>query len=385
LSGAGQPVAIERPGSIEQASELLRELGAAGRPLRVRGGGTKMGWASSGAAPQVELQTDGLARVIEHNQGDFTAVLEAGVPLAQAREDFAAAGQMLALDPPLGADRATIGGVLATADSGPMRHRYGAVRDLVLGLTVVLSDGTVGKSGGRVIKNVAGYDLGKLFTGSFGTLGLIATVSVRLHPLPERTATARAGSGQPEVIGRAAAALAASPLEADCLDAAWEAAQGTVLVRFSGPSAADQARSVASQMGELGLHAPEVIEPDAELWERQRSLQRSADGTVVKVADVITGLEAALRAARETGSTLVSRAGLGLSWIGVESGGDLAGCVRSLRERLPGATLTVLDGAQRLDDPWPDPAPGALAVMQRLKARFDPGHVFAPGAFVGGL
>ena len=107
------------------------------------------------------------------------------MPLAEAQARSARAGQMLALDPPLGAGAAaTIGGVIAANDSGPLRHRYGGVRDLVVGITVVLSDGTIAKSGGKVIKNVAGYDLAKLFAGSFGTLGLIARVAVRLHPAP---------------------------------------------------------------------------------------------------------------------------------------------------------------------------------------------------------
>ena len=105
---------------------------------------------------------------------------------------------MLALDPPLGDERrATIGGVMATADSGPLRHRYGGIRDLVVGVTVALSDGTLAKSGGKVIKNVAGYDLAKLFAGSYGTLGLIVRVAVRLHPLPPRTATAIGGERRP--------------------------------------------------------------------------------------------------------------------------------------------------------------------------------------------
>ena len=161
--------------------------------------------------PDLEICTGGLDRVLEHNAGDFTAVLQAGVPLAAAQEAFAAAGQMLALDPPLspwgaaGDDAAleaadagaTIGGIVATNDSGPLRHRYGGVRDLVVGVTVVLSDGTVAKAGGKVIKNVAGYDLGKLFAGAFGTLGLIAEVTVRLHPRPAHTATVLARSDDP--------------------------------------------------------------------------------------------------------------------------------------------------------------------------------------------
>ena len=152
----------------------------------------------------VELHTTALDQIVEHNAGDLTATLQAGVPLAVAQRTFAAAGQMLALDPPLGGvrwarfrRRPTIGGVVATGDSGPLRHRYGAPRDLVIGTTVALSDGTIAQAGGKVIKNVAGYDLAKLFSGSFGTLGLILSVNVRLHPLHETSVTALGAAADP--------------------------------------------------------------------------------------------------------------------------------------------------------------------------------------------
>src|ERR687896_969945 len=150
--------------TVEEAATEIRELDA----VRPRGGGTKLGWTPRGDDGATDFDARRMNRILEHNEGDFTAVLEAGVPLVEAQAAFAAEGQMLALDPPLGAgDAATIGGLMATGDSGPLRHRYGGVRDLVVGMTVVLSDGTIAKSGGKVIKNVAGYDLAKLFAGSF--------------------------------------------------------------------------------------------------------------------------------------------------------------------------------------------------------------------------
>ncbi|MFL5904555.1 MAG: FAD-binding oxidoreductase, partial [Solirubrobacteraceae bacterium] len=174
----------ETPATAQEAAELL----AAGGRVRIRGGGTRAGWGHVMQPPDVVLSTAGLNRVVEHNEGDLTAVLEAGVPLREAQQRFAAAGQMFALDPP-GTPEATVGGVFATGDSGPLRHRYGAARDLIVGITVALPDGTVAKAGGKVIKNVAGYDLAKLFTGAFGTLGLIVQVSVRLHPRPPQALT----------------------------------------------------------------------------------------------------------------------------------------------------------------------------------------------------
>src|SRR5438270_8326349 len=174
---------VLQPDTAESVAAALSDAAAGGRSARILGGGTKQGWGNVAPEPAVTLRTASLHRIIEHNVGDLTATVEAGVPLARAQAKFAAQRQMLALDPPLGRDEAaTVGGVFATADSGPLRHRHGGPRDLIIGITVALSDGTVARAGGKVIKNVAGYDLAKLFTGSPGTLGAIVSVNVRLHP-----------------------------------------------------------------------------------------------------------------------------------------------------------------------------------------------------------
>ena len=274
-------------------------------------------WSPEGA---VDFDTRRLNRILEHNVGDFTAVLEAGVPLVEAQAAFGAAGQMLALDPPLGeGDAATIGGVMATNDSGPLRHRYGGVRDLVVGVTVVLSDGAIAKSGGKVIKNVAGYDLAKLFTGSFGTLGLIAAVAVRLHPAPARTASLTAGSDDPAALARAARALAALPLEADCLDVGWEGEAGWLGLRFGGATAVERAEAARRH---VPLDTATIEDEDHEAWALRRGLQRGE--LVVKVSGRPTDLEAVISEARRLGGTVVSRAGLGLSWISLPA--DAAWC-----------------------------------------------------------
>ena len=352
-----------RPESIQEAATLLRGLE---RPIRPVGGGTKPWIAARDEEP---LETGGLNRIVEHNVGDFTAVLEAGVPFADAQAAFAKHGQRLAWDPPIGSPRgATIGGIVATADSGPLRHRYGGVRDLVVGTTVVLSDGTVAKSGGKVIKNVAGYDLAKLFAGSFGTLGLIASVSVRLHPLPERTATVSESFDDPDALLARVTEFARRPLEADCFDVVWEQAAGRILLQFSGASAAEQARRIG--------------EPAEHDWDTVRALQRSPDGAVLKVSGRPTDLPAVIRAAGD--ATVVSRAALGLSWIAFAPGDDLGERVATARQALSPRACTVLDGAARVDDQWPEAGP-AQVVMERLKARFDPARIFRPGAFVGGI
>src|SRR4051794_22763705 len=378
-----------RPEAAHEAASLLRELGAAGRAVRPVGGATKP-WGPK-REEEEPLETGGLNRILEHNVGDFTAILEAGLPLAEAQAAFGEQGQRLAWDPPDPASageagrgdereargRATIGGVIATGDSGPLRHRYGGVRDLVVGVTVVLSDGTVAKSGGKVIKNVAGYDLAKLFSGSMGTLGLIASVAVRLHPLPESTATVSARFGDPEALLRSALALARRPLEADAFDAVWEAGEGRLALRFAGASAAEQAERCC------GLLDGAAVEGD-EVWDGHRGLQRSREGAVLKVSGRPTDLPDVIRAAEAGRATVVSRAAMGLSWLAFAPGDDLADRVATARQSLAPRASTVLDGADRVGEQWPDPGP-AVVVMERLKARFDPARIFRPGTFVGGI
>jgi glycolate oxidase FAD binding subunit len=342
---------------VQEAATLLR---GCERPVRPVGGGTKPWLVAHDEEP---LETGGLDRILEHNVGDFTAILEAGVPFAEAQAAFAEHGQRLAWDPP-DAGGATIGGIVATADSGPLRHRYGGVRDLVVGITVVLSDGTVAKAGGKVIKNVAGYDLAKLFAGSMGTLGLIGSVSVRLHPLPDATATAKFESDDPDQLHAEVLRLAKRPLEADCFDVVWERGRGRVLMQFSGAAALEQAS-----------RAGDVADVD---WGDIRALQRGP--VVLKVSGRPTDLPAVIRAADAAGATVVSRAALGLSWLAFDDPGQAG----PLRDALAPRACTVLDGAARVDDQWPSDVPGQV-VMERLKARFDPSRIFRPGAFVGGI
>ena len=378
----------ERPGSPEQAAELLRGLGEERRAVRPRGGATKLAWGGGGEPIAVELETGGMAKILEHNEGDLTAVLQAGVPLAEAQALFRECKQMLALDPPLGAgDAATIGGVVATADSGPLRHRYGGVRDLVVGMSIALSDGALAKSGGKVIKNVAGYDLGKLYAGSFGTLGLIVSVNVRLHPAPTGNATAVGASGDPDRLAAAAALLAGLPLEADSLDVGWHDGSGRVLARFGGATAEHQAKATSEHLREAGLSDVETIEDDEELWASQRAGQRSPEGAVLKVSGRPGDIAAAIRATQDAGGGLVGRAAHGLFWITL-AGDGLPERVGMVRDALDPRACTLLDGPDSLRsaiEPWGPVDPGALIVMRRIKERFDPARIFRPGAFVGGI
>jgi glycolate oxidase FAD binding subunit len=360
--------------------ELADALAAASGPVRIRGGGTKLAWAPPARPPALELSTAQLDALVAHNPGDMTAILEAGMPLARAQEAFAAEGQMLALDPP---DRggATVGGLIAAADSGPLRHGYGGPRDLVLGMTVALSDGTLAKSGGTVIKNVAGYDLAKLFTGSFGALGAIVRVAVRLHPIPPRTATAVGGGPDPDALGRAALALSHAPLELQSLDVRWAAGRGAVLARFAGAAPEARAESAAGTLREEGLTV-ELPGGDDGVWDTQRDGQRSADGTVLRVSGVQTGLPALLRAAERHAATVVGRAGLAVWWLRLDDRApeEAAAAVEALRRELdpwPCALLDAPGEVRAAAGPGRSRDAGAEVLMRRLKERFDPAGTMA--------
>jgi len=392
MSAATRTLRRESPSSQEEAAELLSACAAEGGRVRAVGGGTKLGWGRPAADPDLELSTRALDRVLEHNAGDMTAVLEPGVRLAAARERFAESGQMLALDPPLGGDdAATIGGVLATADSGPLRHRYAAARDLIVGVRVALSDGTVAKAGGKVIKNVAGYDLAKLFTGSFGTLGFILQATVRLQPRPETTATATAASDDPEALHRAVAALGHSHLEMLCFDVRWEGGSGSVLARFGGAVAEDQGRAAVRLVDGMGLDAG-LVADDARLWDEQRTRQRARapEGTVVRVAGRQSQLVDVLRAADGAAASVTGRAALGVYWVGLGElpEDDAIVAVGDIRRALAPSACVVLDAPAAVRtriDPWDERDGARLALMRRVKERFDPLGACNPGVFVGGI
>lgn len=385
------------PTSFDDVASVLAAAAAAHRRVRVVGGGTKHGWGRSPQTPELLLRTTGLDRTLEHNAGDLTAIFEAGVPLARAQAELARAGQRIALDPPLHAgDRrgggpqatpaqdATLGGVFATGDSGPLRHRYGLPRDLILGITVALSDGTIARAGGKVIKNVAGYDLAKLFTGAFGTLGVILSVSVRLHPIPETTATALGTSDDPEALTRASLVLARAPLELESLDVAWRNGRGGLLARLAGVEAERRARRVAGLMAETGLDGIDVVSSDDGLWARQQAGQRSAERALIRVHARPSGLSRVLRAADATGATLVGRVAFGTSYLELDPP-DLP----ALRSALPeGVAIIVLDLPPEMRDrnrAWPEATGPRLALMRAVKERFDPAGICNPGVFVGDI
>jgi glycolate oxidase FAD binding subunit len=381
---------VVEPESVAEASDALRAANAGRRTVRFVGGGTKLGWGAPGKPIDAELSTRGLRGVVEHNAPDLTAIVQAGSPLQQVQAAFADRGQMLPLDPPLGADdKATVGGVIASGDSGPLRHRHGAPRDLLLGMTVVLADGTVARSGGKVIKNVAGYDLSKLFAGSFGTLGLIARVAVRLRPLPVRSVTVVGETSDPALLQGAARALGGAPLELEALDLFWVQGAGEVLAQLTGVAVERRAGTAATLAQREGL-GTRIVESDDTLWRRQREGQRAHVGACLRVSGLPTRIADVVRAADDAGGSVVGRAGIGLFWIRLPPA-ETEALVRSIhrvRDRLRPLPCVLLDAPAEVRsevDVWHTADGVALGLMRRVKTRFDPTNVCAPGTFVGGI
>jgi len=380
LTGVAAP-ARERPADAAEVAALL----AAGPSVRVTGGETKADWGGVGAPCAVELSTARLDRMVEHNEGDLTAVLEAGVPLARAQERFASAGQRLALDPPDGDGRATVGGVLACGDSGPLRHRHGAIRDLVLGVRVALADGTVARAGSRVIKNVAGYDLAKLMCGALGTLGVVCEVTVRLHPAPEGSVTAVGRGDDVHALARAAGALGARPLELEALDVRWDGAEagGAVLARATGRAGSEAGESALRVLSESGLEG-ELVSDDAGLWAGQREAQRAVEGGAVARVSARPSALGDVLAAAPGGA--VARAGIGLAWVALADADP--GEFEALRAAVAPAACVLQEGSVQMRaavDVWGVGEGPELELMRRVKERFDPHGVCNPGRFVGGL
>jgi glycolate oxidase FAD binding subunit len=241
--------------------------------------------------------------VIEHEPGDLTCTVSADVPLAELEIVLARGGQMLALDPPAAA-ATTVGQAFAAAAFGPRAHRYGLPRDLVLGVTVRLADGTVARGGGRVVKTVAGYDLPKLFTGAGGRLGEILELTLRLHPLPAATCTVVAAPGDPTVL---------EPLAPACVEYAWPPEK--MLVRFESPVAGELAAQAVELIG------GDVVSGDETLWAEHRERAAGLVLTRCLPADAPATIEA-LRAAGAT--AIVGRYARGLLFADVQLQGRAA-------------------------------------------------------------
>jgi glycolate oxidase FAD binding subunit len=403
----GVPVArVARPASVEEASQVLRAAAADDLTVAIAGGGSKLGLGNPPERADLLVSTERLDQVLEHVAGDLVVRAQAGVRLADLQERLAPAGQWLALDPP--EPSATLGGVMAANASGPRRLRYGTVRDLIIGVTVVLADGTVARAGGKVVKNVAGYDLAKLFCGSFGTLGLVAEVIFRLHPLPAAAAVVTVAVDTPARAGEAVQRLLRSTLEPSAVELTvdewgWPA---RLTVVFEGIEPGVEAQAAAAvellaQVGEAAVAGPG--ETDAALHQlgalafEKAELALKATFPPADLPAVLAELRGGL--GRWAGQVSVHAAS-GVLWLASaaregqlrDDSPEIPRVVEAIagtRERLVarGGSLVVVKSPPVLKGTvgaW-GPAGDALELMRRVKERFDPERRMSPGRFVGGI
>ena len=393
------PRMVAEPGTAEDVAGCLRWARGAGLKVTPRGGGTKMGWGNPPAACDLLLSTARLDRVREHAWADMTVIADAGCPVADLQKALAEHGQHLGLDP-LWPERATLGGILSTNDSGTLRLRYGSLRDLIIGITVALPDGTLAKSGGKVVKNVAGYDLAKLFTGALGTLGVIVQAIFRLHPLPRETRSLTFG-GTPAALNQLLLAILAARLTPIGLQLRAAPGGAWLDVRFDGTAAGIQAQ--ADQVLRLAAPSPARADAPADVWTSHQALWDGAAAAPALVAKLsvlpariaaLCALIERLAAARSLAWQMVVQ-GVGAGYLRLE--GDepaLRATLLALREELagagetkPGGTLVALGcppAVKRGLDVW-GPAGDAQPVMLRIKQRFDPDGTLSPGRFLGGI
>ncbi|AFY96203.1 FAD-binding oxidoreductase [Chamaesiphon minutus] len=382
---------IGLPKNVEELAELVAIANRDRVPVAIAGNSTKLDWGGIVTGAKSLVSTQKLDRSIAHAVGDLTVTVEAGIKFANLQEILAAAGQFLPLDPAY-PDRATIGGIIATADAGSLRHRYGGVRDLLLGISFVRADGKIAKAGGRVVKNVAGYDMMKLFTGSYGTLGILTEVTLRVYPLPTNFGTVIL-TGAPEKLERAAKFLLAStltPISADVVSTAFSQAlelsnTPSLVVKFATiPESIAQQSAQLLEIGKsLGLKGGIWQGPQADnLWS---GIQTGIWGTTpigcklgVKLTAAVETIAILDRATANTSKAVIHLN----SGIGACALGD-AKYIDPLRHHCEasGGFVSVLQapvGVKQQLNVWGYRG-NAVPLMQQIKQQFDPFGLLNPG------
>ena len=376
------------PGSIEEISEILRFANEKGLTVAPMGGETKSAWGAL-AETTILLRMYRLNRLREHPWQDMTCTVEAGCTWADLQLALKKRGQMVALDA-LWPDRSTVGGIVATNDSGVLRLKYGGLRDLIIGMTIILADGTIARSGGKVVKNVAGYDLHKLMIGSFGTLGIVTEVNFRLHPVEEFRGNWTARSPEPMTFRGPLSALLDSQLALSSVQVRYAKKECALDVAVSGlpetvKESGDQVRKIFGQL--------EVLESGEEIWlERERLFDRK-EGLILKVSvlpgEVCSVISRIQQCAEEAAiEAAIVAQGTGLMAVALnslpESVGPFVDGLRDYVTRMGGTVvaLQIPENQQGNLDSWGSP-PGSIELMREIKRRFDPKIILSPGRFVG--
>jgi len=376
------------PATAEDVAAALRRAADARQTIAIRGAGTKNDWGRDDGRADATLDMRALNRVLAHEHGDMTTTVEAGATLAEVNSTLMGHRQWLPLDPPF-AERATIGGILATNDSGPLRHRYGTPRDLVIGVQLATTDGVLSRAGGRVVKNVAGYDLGKLVAGSFGSLAAIVSATFKLAPLPAASKTLRADLADPTSLASAIGAVMNSTLEPIAVEiiartrAAAPAARYALLIRFASVAAAVDAQA-AQAIATLRPYARGVatLDGDAErsTWREHADALWSGDGAIVRASWLPANIA---RVVEEVDAfDLAGRAAVGAGLVRLTGSDDeQARAVERLRASAVVGNVVVArasEAVKRRVDVWGSHG-DRQTLLRSLKRAFDPAGVLNPG------
>jgi len=414
------------PNKSEEISAIASYANQHSLAIEIAGAGTKRTWGNPiqpnpGAAGLLQLDTTRLTGVVSHSWHDLTATVAAGTPWATMQQALAQHNQQVALDP-LWPETATVGGIIATNDSGSLRLKYGSLRDLILGMTIVLADGTIAKSGGKVVKNVAGYDLHKLMTGAFGTLGIITEVTFRLHPIPAHPRNFTVSAPQATQLAPLIAAIRDSYLQTEGLQLRGDTNGFHLGIQLNAHPDAHQSAVLESLVAACGMRLDRRLDIHQNV-----SPSEIASATECAFASEIglgfsPGIQAAgnpgfsprdtafaPQSAREAlfrnGATVIKVSVLPtelceyldqMQWAPdievacvAQSSGLIYASLVGSREAIEAylqsikADFTILATSTKLNR-W-KAAPNSLPLMREIKHRFDPNRILNPGRFIGGI
>jgi len=376
------------PRSADEVARALHEADSAGKAVAPVGGATQLDLGMPPSRLDLAIETTGLNRVVEYEPADLTVTVEAGMRFAELQRILGEQGQFLALDPPL-EDGATVGGAIATNASGPLRFAYGTARDLVIGIRVANPDGTVTHAGGRVVKNVAGYDLDKLYVGSLGTLAVIVELSFKLAPIPPSVACVAGEFSDLAAARSLVSAVMRSPLSPLAIELIGSR---RVVFRVGGYAQAveRQVRDLASLIADHGGRHTDV-DWDTLLRDRietrRREVVLKASAPISASATLVELLE---RNLRDFGPTVWAHAGNGVAYAACDAPTDADALQETRREvvALGNNSALVVERCPRVlkrsIDVWGEPGPN-LALMRAIKSKLDPNNTLNPGRYVGGI